>query len=409
MTTLLTSRNIPFQHSQALLRGWWMAAALLVLSATHSAAQTIPIVVYANPNPASKPCVAKYSARYTTIQDAVDAAPSGGTVVVCPGTYPEQVTIGTSLTLKGVAAGASGAAIIALPPGGLVQNAPGGSYPIAQVLVRAPNVTLDSLVVDAAGLPSPPAIGCALQSLSGINFNAGSSGTVNRVALRNHALALNQSPQYFCGSAEIEVTSTTAGPVTIQNSSFRAFGGWGIWAMGSVVVHNNVLDSGLGATPLANNGTGAFAGAGMFLGAASTVASNTIANVNSGIACFSCTAGSTISANHISADDFGINMYFTSSGVALLNNVINAGVQNPSNSTLRAGIVLAGQGNTVKGNKITGMPTGILELGAPTPTVPETIQNNSITDADIGIVGVAGNLVSGNTYLNVITLTTPTQ
>lgn len=41
------------------------------------------------------------SARYRTIQSAVNAAPAGGTVAVCPGTYHEQVVIAKPLNLRG--------------------------------------------------------------------------------------------------------------------------------------------------------------------------------------------------------------------------------------------------------------------------------------------------------------------
>ncbi|MFZ2046361.1 MAG: DUF1565 domain-containing protein, partial [Trebonia sp.] len=41
------------------------------------------------------------SAAFKTIQSAVNAAPAGGTVVVCPGTYHEQVVISEPLTLTG--------------------------------------------------------------------------------------------------------------------------------------------------------------------------------------------------------------------------------------------------------------------------------------------------------------------
>ncbi len=44
------------------------------------------------------------SAAYKTIQSAVKAAPAGGTVVVCPGTYHEQVAITKPLWLKGIRA-----------------------------------------------------------------------------------------------------------------------------------------------------------------------------------------------------------------------------------------------------------------------------------------------------------------
>ncbi len=41
------------------------------------------------------------TAAYSTIQSAVGAAPSGGTVIVCPGTYTEHVVISSPLTLVG--------------------------------------------------------------------------------------------------------------------------------------------------------------------------------------------------------------------------------------------------------------------------------------------------------------------
>jgi pectin methylesterase-like acyl-CoA thioesterase len=41
------------------------------------------------------------SAAFKTIHSAVNAAPAGGTVVVCPGTYHEQVVISKPLTLTG--------------------------------------------------------------------------------------------------------------------------------------------------------------------------------------------------------------------------------------------------------------------------------------------------------------------
>ena len=59
--------------------------------------------------------------HYTTIQTAVNA-PGVTTVEVCPGTYPEQVTITQNLTLKGIASGTSDAAVVVVPAGGLVTN-----------------------------------------------------------------------------------------------------------------------------------------------------------------------------------------------------------------------------------------------------------------------------------------------
>lgn len=56
---------------------------------------------------------------YTTISQAVSGVPSGSTVLVCPGNYPEQILIAQPLTLEGVQSGGSGAAVVVVPPGGV--------------------------------------------------------------------------------------------------------------------------------------------------------------------------------------------------------------------------------------------------------------------------------------------------
>src|ERR1035438_1534840 len=58
-------------------------------------------------------------ATYTTIQTAVNHAFSGATILVCPGTYAEQITITTPLTLKGISAPPDNAPTIVEPAGGL--------------------------------------------------------------------------------------------------------------------------------------------------------------------------------------------------------------------------------------------------------------------------------------------------
>jgi pectin methylesterase-like acyl-CoA thioesterase len=60
---------------------------------------------------------------FTSIQAPVDAAPSGSTIDVCPGTYPEQVMIeAKTLTLVGVLSGTNDAAVLVPPAGGLIVN-----------------------------------------------------------------------------------------------------------------------------------------------------------------------------------------------------------------------------------------------------------------------------------------------
>jgi Protein of unknown function (DUF1565) len=60
---------------------------------------------------------------YSTITAALTALPSPNIVLVCPGTYPEQVEITFPVNLQGVASGSTDQAIVFPPPNGFVANA----------------------------------------------------------------------------------------------------------------------------------------------------------------------------------------------------------------------------------------------------------------------------------------------
>src|SRR6202162_5946177 len=93
---------------------------------------------------------------FPTIGAAVAAAPSGATILVCPGIYPEQVTITKPLTVEGIQSNNHDAAIIT---GTSKVNAhdfdtplPAPPQPIiAQVLVQnTSNVNLINLTADGS-------------------------------------------------------------------------------------------------------------------------------------------------------------------------------------------------------------------------------------------------------------------
>jgi len=79
------------------------AASLLAAGATAGAAQAAAGgTVFVSPRGvAAGAGTSCYSARYSNINTAIAAAGSGGTVVVCPGTYHEEVVVTTPLTLIG--------------------------------------------------------------------------------------------------------------------------------------------------------------------------------------------------------------------------------------------------------------------------------------------------------------------
>ena len=127
----------------------------------------------------------KTGIQFATIQAAVNAAPIGATIDVCPGTYPEQITITKKLTVVGIASGQNDAAVVVAPAGGVVVNATDifGFPTAAQIFVQgATSVTISHLTVDgsANGLS-----GCATDSRSGGPGLSGRFGNQCREHYRN--------------------------------------------------------------------------------------------------------------------------------------------------------------------------------------------------------------------------------
>jgi parallel beta-helix repeat protein len=91
------------------------------------------------------------SAAFSTVQSAVDAAPTGGTVVVCRGTFTEDVIVSTSLTLSGE----HGAVIHGSSTANgncdqIVQGVPGSAPCLAAITVKSSHVRIQGLKVTGA-------------------------------------------------------------------------------------------------------------------------------------------------------------------------------------------------------------------------------------------------------------------
>ena len=165
------------------------------------------------------------SVSYSTIQAAVNAAPTGGTVTVDAGTYSEQVVIGRSMTIDGVQAGddarsnvrrESGVESIVTGP----KNSSG--YTVASFVIDASDVTIDGFTVQ----------GETNQSLSygaGIVILPGDAGA----HILNNIIQNNVSGLFLANNS-------TTDPAVIQHNVFRsnnnagANGGRGIYTDGSV-------------------------------------------------------------------------------------------------------------------------------------------------------------------------------
>jgi len=122
------------------------AAAASAVTAGHGRHhQALYVSPYARPYSAGRSC---QSATFRTIQSAVNAARPGGTVVVCEGTYHEQVVVAKPLSLVGQRASIDEAGVTP----GLQLNVPGlGTRTIfAAVVILSSDVRFSGFTVEHA-------------------------------------------------------------------------------------------------------------------------------------------------------------------------------------------------------------------------------------------------------------------
>ncbi|HEY6301450.1 MAG TPA: right-handed parallel beta-helix repeat-containing protein [Terriglobales bacterium] len=298
-------------------------------------------------------------ATYGSIQAAVNGVAAGSTLNICPGTYPEQITISKALTLQAVSYNNSSQAIITVPSGGLTTTTsitPLGTI-AAQVEVTAGPVNITGITVDGTALGS----NCPSVDMVGIFYNSGSSG----------ALSDSQIVNQDCNSIPIIGIGILAedGPgasksVTIENNSIYSAGlrgdAVGVW------VDSNQAPSTLTALIKGNLTTGEIVVGFNVIG---SVSGNTIAFSNVGIVSVSSSMSITgntvvqafqygidvqapgvVSSNHIlGTTEYGI--YLETEGATIENNIIT--------NTGLVGIEFNCNTATVKGNTINGAPTGL--------------------------------------------------
>jgi parallel beta-helix repeat protein len=329
--------------------------------------------------------------NYPNIQTAVNSSGTNPTIIVCPGTYPEQVVINKSLTIRGVTVNGSSGALITAPAGGVVVNGASltsGNPIAAQILVSNPGasamtVNISDLTVDGANSQindCTDLIGIVYQNTSGSVTHAGvlnealapalngcqsglgiyvqsASGGVSTVTVSG-SIVQNYQKNGITGNepgTTMTITGNTVvgqGPTTgaAQNGIQLGFGSTGS------VTSNNVLDDvwvGVGA---------AATGVLIFESAATTVSSNTISNTQYGILLetdpgFSAD-GATVSGNKINTTHL-----FDAIDVCSNNNTIQSNTIFGSDQSaihLDAACTGTGNNNTVKNNNINVACAGLL-------------------------------------------------
>jgi nitrous oxidase accessory protein NosD len=335
-------------------------AAALPWVATGSASAAVS-TVYVTPSgsagAADNSCA---SAAFQSVQQAVDAVPAGGTVIVCAGTYDESVTVATTIHLQGL----RGATI----------DAAGQPYGVG---VAAPYVTVSGLTVENASIGGTLADGIVTAGLvNGTMVPANHVTIIGNVTKDNDGSGIDLNST--TGSAAFGNFSTGNGvginvsddfdqPATGNrisgNDASDNPGGCGIaladhtgkGIFGNVVTGNISDDNGLG-TPSAPN---ASAGSGVILAAPAAggvydnfIAGNTFdGNGHAGFDVHAHAPGLDFSGNVVTGNRIGVNNLRTSEG-----DPDTTGVYLGDASALTI---------TVTGNVISGDHFGIFTAGGP--------------------------------------------
>lgn len=312
---------------------------------------------------------------FSTISAALAASPAPNIVMVCPGTYNEQVQITQPVTLQGIISGNSGQPIIAVPSGGLVTNATEdmtGSAVAAQVWVNNTSgpVNISNLTVDATG----NGINCECFVVG--MFFQNSPGIVNHVTTRNQA-GNNLGVGIWTEGGSSDPT------VTVENSSVHSFDDIGI------VIQANSLSSALTTTVKGNDiADGPYLGIYTAGGTTSTVTNNVIQRLGLGI--LTANLAGAVSGNTLSGIRLGIQAY--ADEVSLTGNRILG--------SSSAGIELHTSLAPIHGNTISHVPVGIDFICS----ADGNVHSNTIIDATTGLDHVPAGITTVNSYFSVATI-----
>lgn len=316
---------------------------------------------------------------FATISAAVNAAAAGSTIMICAGTYSEQVIISKDLTLKGLDSSApgGGAGAVIANPGTLdtttspifsFNNNPILGGTIAPIVwVTAGTVTIENVFVTSTTINYCPNI--TLAKTVGFYYATGASGTLNHVGF------FTQS----CGvGIWAENASFTPTAVTVENSYSAA----GIVA-GSLP---NLVDGTLTVKITGNQvfPTAPDGAYGIYLyGVSGTVESNLLSGprVNGGVL-----SGSAIWDDGTAQTDVTIS----GNTIQVVDDVFIAPI-------FYAGITVNVDGATVKGNKISGTSDGI-----DVTCHAGTVSGNTISYASNGLLGVPAASLGVNTFYNTV-------
>jgi hypothetical protein len=344
------------------------------------------------------------SAQFSTIQAAVNAAAPGSRVLVCPGTYAEQVEVTKPLTLTGAISSNSDEAIVVAPPTGLIVPPGGVTTTAPQIFVHDTQgpVTVSNLTVDGA---NSQIASCTNPTyVEGVYF-LDASGEIENVFARNQVVVVGGVD---CGNGvAFRATGISSPAVVSMESNTASLYDWGIFAsypQAKVTIRHNSL--------LGQPGT---AGMVLFFNVDASVSENAIAG-SSDAALFGSgidvvgVNNAVISENHLAYNGYGITFY-TFQGDP--NSDSNTVTGNDVFGSDGDAIAICGGNNVVRDNTIAQSAESGVNLvtgpnfGAQCTSVNNTVSENTINGACAGILidpAAAGNSLDKNRIINAANL-----
>jgi len=324
-------------------------------------------------------------AQFSKIQEAVDAASSPGTVIrICPGTYPEQVSITKALSLQGE----NGVVIEPSHVGGDTMSTFSGASLAPIILVKdTTDVDIRDVIVDGA---SNDITACGPDFIGILYQNA--SGEVARVAVRNVKLSTTLNGCQSGSAILIQSGGGKTSVVGVKSSSIHEYQNNDITAneVGTQVQIEDNVGTGVGPTTgAAQNGIQ------IGFGAGGSISSNTVANhiwspcvslescgvtaddilvvqsdgvsVEQNVAGISQT-GIAIAANHAHVAQNQVFDTLTFDGIELAGND-NGATDNSITHSDRAGVFIDGNNNNVRRNRINEAAFGVLKAAGSTGNI----------------------------------------